>query len=88
MKEVVLMNKTIQELMYKMSTNDIKKYVSKIIGHKVNEIITRVNCGGEIIIISFRHETYAYSNMKIISSNNEINHYLENFETNTFELIK
>lgn len=80
------MNKIIQELMYKMDIKQLKKYLSQIIGHKVDEIITRVNCGGKLII-RLRHETYAYSNIRIIEENNNIKYYWENFETGGLDEI-
>lgn len=79
------MSKKIQELIM-LNAEELKKYIAKVTGYDVNEIVTRVNSEKEMLI-RFRHRSFAYSNIKITWTNNIIKHYLQNFETGNFEEI-
>lgn len=87
MKKTVTVN-TLQELDMLYGA-DLKRYMSEVIGHKVDEIMARPKGflhPGEYII-RFRHEHFAYSVAHFFQTENGVIAKLENFETGVLEDI-
>lgn len=73
---------------YNMGISKQKKYLTNILGHKVNEIVSRQILDTDTLYIRFRHHEVAYSNMYIKQVGPNIRHYLENFETGELEPLE
>ena len=71
---------------HKMDTMDKKKVLSKFFGHKVNQIVSGSLVNGTFGEYYVRHETYAYSRLKVETTEDGYMHIaIWNFETSQWE---
>lgn len=69
-----------------MSLYGKKKVLSKFFGHKVNEIVSGSLVNGTFGEYYVRHETYAYSRLKVETTEDGYMHIaIWNFETSQWE---
>lgn len=66
---------------HKMDTIDKKQVLSKFFGHKVNQIVSGSLTGGVCGDFQVRHDTYAYSKLRINTTEDGYMHItIWNFE--------